>query len=64
MGLGHKMKSVVITESTSGIGFGLDDEFLLQGCAVAISGRSQANLDKACGILAGKYDESRIKMNE
>lgn len=54
------MKSIVITGSTSGIGLGLADAFLLQGCAVTISGRSQLNLDKAYGILAGKYDESRI----
>ena len=59
-GLGHKMKSIVITGSTSGIGFGLADVFLSQGCAVTISGRSQTNLDKAYRILSGKYDQNRI----
>jgi len=54
------MKSIVITGSTSGIGFGLAEAFLSQGCEVTISGRTQANLDKAHGILAGKYDEARI----
>ena len=59
-GLGQKMKSIVITGSTSGIGFGLADVFLSQGCAVTISGRSQTNLDKAYRILSGKYDQNRI----
>jgi NAD(P)-dependent dehydrogenase (short-subunit alcohol dehydrogenase family) len=55
------MKSIVITGSTSGIGLGLADAFLARGCAVTISGHSQTNLDKAYGILAGKYDKSRIQ---
>jgi NAD(P)-dependent dehydrogenase (short-subunit alcohol dehydrogenase family) len=54
------MKSIVITGSTSGIGLGLADAFLARDCAVVISGHSQINLDKAYGILAGKYDQSRI----
>ena len=54
------MKSIVITGSTSGIGLGLADTFLARDCAVTISGHSQMNLAKAYGILAGKYDESRI----
>jgi NAD(P)-dependent dehydrogenase (short-subunit alcohol dehydrogenase family) len=56
------MKSVVITGSTSGIGFGLADAFLAHDCAVTISGHSQMNLDKAYGILAGKHDKSRISV--
>ena len=47
-----KMKSIVITGSTSGIGFGLADALLARGCAVTISGHSQPNLDKAYGILS------------
>jgi NAD(P)-dependent dehydrogenase (short-subunit alcohol dehydrogenase family) len=54
------MKHVVITGSTSGIGFGLADAFLSQGCTVTISGRSNTNLDEAYGILAGKYNKSCI----
>jgi NAD(P)-dependent dehydrogenase (short-subunit alcohol dehydrogenase family) len=55
-----KVKSIVITGSTSGIGLGLADAFLARGCAVTISGHSQANLDKAYQMLAGKHDKSRI----
>ena len=54
------VKSIVITGSTSGIGLGLADAFLARGCAVTISGHSQANLDKAYQMLAGKHDKSRI----
>jgi NAD(P)-dependent dehydrogenase (short-subunit alcohol dehydrogenase family) len=56
-----KLKNIVITGSTSGIGFGLTDAFLARGCAVNISGHSQTNLDKAYETLAGKYDKSRIQ---
>ena len=34
------MKTVVITGSTRGIGFGLADEFLKRDCQVVINGRS------------------------
>ena len=54
------MKSVVITGSTSGIGFGLADAFLSLGCLVTISGRSKANLEKANSILAEKYGTSNL----
>jgi NAD(P)-dependent dehydrogenase (short-subunit alcohol dehydrogenase family) len=55
-----KVKSIVITGSTSGIGLGLADAFLASGCAVTISGHSQVNLDKAYQILAEKHDKSRV----
>jgi NAD(P)-dependent dehydrogenase (short-subunit alcohol dehydrogenase family) len=54
------MKTVVITGSTSGIGFGLAGAFLNRGCSVAITGHSQANLDEARNKLSGKYEESRL----
>jgi len=46
------MKSIVITGSTRGIGFGLAREFLKQGCAVTISGRKQVDVDAAVGKLS------------
>jgi NAD(P)-dependent dehydrogenase (short-subunit alcohol dehydrogenase family) len=54
------MESIVITGSTSGIGFGLADSFLSLGCSITISGRSQVHLDKAYNLLAGKYEASRL----
>ena len=54
------MKSIVITGSTSGIGFGLADSFLSLGCSVTISGRAQVNLEKAYSLLATKYEDSRL----
>ncbi len=46
------MKSVVITGSTRGIGYGLAEEFLRRGCAVTINGRSQTSVDKAIQTLS------------
>ncbi|MFC1846834.1 SDR family oxidoreductase [Chloroflexota bacterium] len=54
------MKSVVITGSTSGIGFGLADAFLSLGCSVTISGRSQVKLEVAYKILSEKHDTGRL----
>jgi len=54
------MRSVVITGSTSGIGFGLADSFLSLGCSTTINGRSKAHLEKAYNLLAGKYEASRL----
>ena len=54
------MRSVVITGSTSGIGYGLADVFLSLGCLVTISGRSKVNLEKAHGILAEKHGSSYL----
>ena len=49
-----KTKSVVITGSTAGIGYGLANSFLDLGCAVVISGRSAGRLDQAFQRLADK----------
>jgi NAD(P)-dependent dehydrogenase (short-subunit alcohol dehydrogenase family) len=54
------MKTVVITGSTRGIGFGLAESFLELGCAVAVSGRSQEGVDKAVARLAAAHDADRI----
>jgi len=52
--------SIVITGSTSGIGFGLADSFLSLGCCVTISGRSGKNLNKSYAILSEKHRASNL----
>jgi len=54
------MKSIVITGSTSGIGYGLADSFLTAGCSVTISGRSKINLNKASEALTNKHEASSV----
>ncbi len=54
------MKSIVITGSTRGIGFGLADAFLALGCQVMISGRAQASVDRAVADLAARHAAGRI----
>ena len=54
------MKSIVITGSTRGIGFGLADAFLEKGCAVMINGRSQNSVQQAINTLSKKYDANCI----
>lgn len=54
------MKSVVITGSTRGIGRGLAENFLRQGCKVVVSGRSQDGVDEAVRALAAEFDADRV----
>lgn len=54
------MKTIVITGSTRGIGYGLADSFLAQGCGVVVSGRGQAGVDKAIAQLSQTHDPSHI----
>jgi NAD(P)-dependent dehydrogenase (short-subunit alcohol dehydrogenase family) len=54
------MKTVVITGSTMGIGFGLAEAFLQRDCQVVVSGRTQEKVDHAVNILSEKYDPSKI----
>ncbi len=54
------MKSVVITGSTRGIGYGLANEFLKRGCQVTVNGRSQSNVDESIALLSQKHDANRI----
>jgi NAD(P)-dependent dehydrogenase (short-subunit alcohol dehydrogenase family) len=49
------MKTVVITGSTRGIGFGLADAFLAKGCRIIVNGRSQESVDQACAQLSEKH---------
>lgn len=54
------MQSIVITGSTRGIGYGLAEAFLDLGCNVAVNGRSQSSVDKACQQLAVKHGQERL----
>ena len=54
------MRSVVITGSTRGIGFGLADSFLSLGYGVVISGRTPEGLKKAISRLSEKHKAERI----
>jgi len=49
------MKTVVITGSTRGIGLGLADACLAQGCSVMISGRNREDVDRIIMLLNQKY---------
>jgi NAD(P)-dependent dehydrogenase (short-subunit alcohol dehydrogenase family) len=55
------MKVIVITGSTKGIGYGLADAFLQQGCAVFISSRSEKNVQEATGRLSEKHGTDRVR---
>lgn len=54
------MKTVVITGSTRGIGFGLANEFLKRGCNVVVSGRSQQSVEPALKKLVANHGEGRV----
>ncbi|MEO1289269.1 MAG: SDR family oxidoreductase [Chloroflexota bacterium] len=53
------MKTIVITGSTRGIGFGLAQQFLERGCKVVVNGRSRASVDKAVAQL-GSWRQNLI----
>lgn len=54
------MKNIVVTGSTSGIGYGLAESFLSLDCSVTISGRSKEKVDSVINKLSSKYELNRI----
>jgi len=54
------MKSIVITGSTRGIGYGLADSFLALDCGVTISGRALASVERAVAELSSRHKTNRI----
>ncbi|MBC8505333.1 MAG: SDR family oxidoreductase [Anaerolineales bacterium] len=54
------MNTVVITGSTSGIGFGMAESFLKSGCAVIVNGRTEKRVQEAVAVLGSKYQPERI----
>ena len=54
------MKTIVITGSTRGIGYGLAEQFLKRGCSIVISGRTQDAVDQATLQLSQSYDPVKI----
>ena len=53
-------KIIVITGSTRGIGYGLAENFLQQGCSVVVSGRSKESTQQAISTLTAQYDQVRV----
>jgi NAD(P)-dependent dehydrogenase (short-subunit alcohol dehydrogenase family) len=54
------MKTVVITGSTRGIGFGMAEAFLQRNHNVVVSGRGQPAVDKAVRALSERFPAERI----
>ena len=58
------MKSVVITGSSKGIGWGLANVFLAEGCQVVISSFAREEVIAAHKAFAEKYGEDKVIWNE
>jgi NAD(P)-dependent dehydrogenase (short-subunit alcohol dehydrogenase family) len=54
------MKTIVITGSTRGIGYGLADAFLAQGCVVTVSGRTEEAVERAVASLSREHTFERV----
>jgi NAD(P)-dependent dehydrogenase (short-subunit alcohol dehydrogenase family) len=54
------MRSIVITGSTRGIGYGLADAFLTRGCNVTVSGRTPEKVEEAAARLAVRHGPERV----
>lgn len=57
---GRRVKAVVITGSTRGIGLGLAAAFLARGCRVVVSSRTVAAVSDAVEQLSTRHDPTRI----
>jgi NAD(P)-dependent dehydrogenase (short-subunit alcohol dehydrogenase family) len=54
------MRSIVITGSTRGIGYGLADAFLARGCNVTVSGRKREMVEEAVAGFAARHGPERV----
>lgn len=54
------MKTIVITGSSRGIGYGLADAFLERGCRVVVSGSSQSSTDTAVEKLTAVHMDGNL----
>lgn len=54
------MKTVIITGSTRGLGYGLAESFLYHGCTVVISGRTDEGVASAVDELAEKHAVEKV----
>ncbi|MCI4671902.1 MAG: SDR family oxidoreductase [Bacteroidia bacterium] len=61
MDLQLQNKSVLISGSTSGIGFAVAEAFLAEGASVIINGRSEESLKKAIDRLRESYPSEKIQ---
>jgi len=54
------MKTIVITGSSRGIGYGMASAFLERGCNLVISGSTESTTKHACERLRAQFDSQRI----
>jgi NAD(P)-dependent dehydrogenase (short-subunit alcohol dehydrogenase family) len=54
------MRIIVVTGSTRGIGYGLANAFLAQGCAVTVSGRTEESVECAVANLSRMHASERV----
>ena len=53
-------KTIVITGSTRGIGYGLAEAFLSLECSVTVSGRGEEAVEKAVAGLQSRFEAKRV----